>query len=102
LMYVGLSRVPINTDRFIAMHDAAFRYFGGCPEECVYDQTKRVVLHEQYRELTLNQAFHAYATAAGFRIQACEGCEFAPLWSQLSCSLMEPAELQFNGVTEVT
>ena len=73
LMHVGLSRVPINTDTFVAMHDAAFRYFGGCPEECVYDQTKLVVLHEQYRELTLNQAFHAYATAAGFRIQACEG-----------------------------
>ena len=73
LMYVGLSRVPINTDTFVAMHDAAFRYFGGCPEECVYDQTKLVVVHEQYRELTLNQAFHAYATAAGFRIHACEG-----------------------------
>lgn len=73
LMHVGLSRVPINTDTFVAMHDAAFRYFGGCPEECVYDQTKLVVLHEQYRELTLNQAFHAYASAAGFRIQACEG-----------------------------
>ena len=53
--------------------DAAFRYFGGRPEECVYDQTKLVVLHEQYRELDLNPAFAAYATAAGFRIYACEG-----------------------------
>ena len=73
LMYVGLSRQPINTDTFIQLHDAAFRYFGGCPEECVYDQTKLVVLHEQYRELELNQAFAAYATLAGFRIHACEG-----------------------------
>ncbi len=32
-----------------------------------------MVLHEQYRELELNQAFAAYATAAGFRIHACEG-----------------------------
>ena len=53
--------------------DAAFRYFGGRPEECVYDQTRLVVLHEQYRELDLNPAFAAYATAAGFRIHACEG-----------------------------
>ena len=53
--------------------DAAFRYFGGRPEECVYDQTKLVVLHEQYRELDLNPAFAAYATAAGFCIYACEG-----------------------------
>jgi len=73
LMHVSLSRTPVNTDTFIQMHDAAFRAFGGCPEECVYDQTKLVVLHEQYRELELNQAFHAYATAAGFRIHACEG-----------------------------
>ncbi len=68
LMYVGLSRGPVNTDTFIRMHDDAFRYFGGRPEECVYDQAKLVVLHEQYRELELNQQFHAYATGAGFRI----------------------------------
>ena len=73
LMYVGLSRTAIDTEAFIRLHDAAFRYFGGRPEECVYDQTKLVVLHEQYRELTLNQRFHAYATAAGFRIHACAG-----------------------------
>ena len=73
LMYVGLSREPVDTEAFIRMHDEAFRYFGGRPEECVYDQAKLVVLHEQYRELQLNQRFHAYATAAGFRIHACEG-----------------------------
>ena len=73
LMYVGLSRQPLDTAAFIRMHDAAFRYFGGRPEECVYDQSRLVVLHEQYRELELNQAFAAYATGAGFRIHACEG-----------------------------
>ena len=36
LMYVGTSRRPIDTETFIRLHDAAFRYFGGCPEECVY------------------------------------------------------------------
>jgi len=73
LMYVGLSPNPVSTETFIQMHDAAFRYFEGCPEECVYDQAKLVVVQEQYRELELNQRFHAYATTAGFRIQACEG-----------------------------
>lgn len=73
LMYVGLSPRPIDTATFVRLHDAAFHYFGGCPEECVYDQTRLVVLHEQYRELDLNPAFAAYATAAGFRIHACEG-----------------------------
>ena len=73
LMYVGLSPRPIDAVTFIRLHDAAFRYFGGRPEECVYDQTKLVVLHEQYRELDLSPAFAAYASAAGFRIHACEG-----------------------------
>lgn len=73
LMHVSLSDKPINTERLIQQHDAAFRYFGGMPEECVYDQTKWVVISETFRELDLNQRFHQYATAAGFRIHACEG-----------------------------
>lgn len=73
LMYVGLSFKPLDTTAFIQLHDEALRYFGGVTEECVYDQTKLVVLHEQYRELTLNQRFHEYATTAGFNIHVCEG-----------------------------
>ena len=73
LMYVGLAFKPLDTQTFIQLHDEALRYFGGAPEECVYDQTKLVVLSEQYRELTVNQRFHAFATTAGFRIYACEG-----------------------------
>lgn len=73
LMYVGLAFRPLDTQAFIQLHDEAMRYFGGQPEECVYDQTKLVVIDEQYRELTLNQRFHEYATAASFRIHACEG-----------------------------
>ena len=33
LMHVALSDRPIDTQRFIGMHDEAFRAFGGCPEE---------------------------------------------------------------------
>lgn len=73
LMYVALSRRVFDTQRFIAAHDEAFRYFGGCPKECVYDQTRMVVLEEQHRELTLNERFAHYATAAGFTVRACEG-----------------------------
>lgn len=73
LMHVSVSDKPIDTERFILMHDAAFRYFGGVTAECVYDQTKLVVIEEVYRELTVNARFNEYATQAGFRIQACEG-----------------------------
>lgn len=54
LMHVSLSDKPINTDRLNKQHDAAFRYFVGMPEECVYDQTKLVVISETFRKLNLN------------------------------------------------
>jgi transposase len=73
LMYVALSSRAIDTECFIRMHDAAFRYFDGVTAECVYDQTKLVVIEEVYRELSVNQRFQEYATQAGYRIQACEG-----------------------------
>jgi transposase len=73
LMYVAASARPIDTDALIRMHDAAFRYFGARPRECVYDQTKLVVIEESFRELRLNARFARYAASAGFRIRACEG-----------------------------
>src|SRR3546814_16488324 len=72
-MYVGLAFKPLDTATFIQLHDEALRYFGGLHEECVYDQTKLVVLSEQYRELTLNPRFHEFSTTSGFRTYACEG-----------------------------
>jgi hypothetical protein len=73
LMDVAASLRPIDTGELIRMHDAAFRYFGGQPKECVYDQTKLVVIEEAFRELRLNSRFARYATTAGFTIRACEG-----------------------------
>ena len=73
LMHVSFSRLPVNTDRFIQMHDEAFRYFQGIPEECVYDQTKLVVIKEQFREVTFNDRFYRYATQVGVDLRVCEG-----------------------------
>jgi transposase len=73
LMYVAARARPMDTAELIRLHEAAFRYFGGCPQECVYDQTRLVVLAETFRELSLNERFHRYATTVGFRIRAGEG-----------------------------
>jgi transposase len=73
LMYVSVSGRPVDAQRFVAMHDEAFRYFGGLPEECVYDQTKLVVVKEEFREVWFNEMFHHYAAAAGFDSRICEG-----------------------------
>jgi len=69
IAYVSVSSQPIGTQTLIYQHDAAFRYFGGRSQECVYDQTKLVVINEIFRELELNQRFHQYATGAGFHIR---------------------------------
>lgn len=73
LMYVATSFTPINTETFIRMHDETFRFFGGVPEECVYDQTKLVVIHEEFREVRYNEAFYHYATSARYDLRVCEG-----------------------------
>lgn len=73
LMYVSISKKPITTSKFIEMHNEAFSYFEGVPEECVYDQTKLVVIKEKYREVWHNEAFSQYAATVNFSIRVCEG-----------------------------
>ncbi len=73
MMYVGLSFIPLRTERFIQLHDEAFRFFRGVPAECVYDQTKLVAIKEEFREVWFNERFYQYATCSGFEIRVCEG-----------------------------
>lgn len=72
-LYVAISPKPVNTDDFIQMHDEAFRHFGGRVEHCVYDQTKLVVLREEFREVWFNERFYRYAGTVGFAARVCEG-----------------------------
>ncbi len=71
--YVHWSTTPYNTSRFIEAHREAFIYFEGIPSECVYDQTKLVVIQERYREVILNNQFHQFAAKTGFHPHVCEG-----------------------------
>jgi transposase len=73
LMFVSYSLKPLDTDIFIQMHEEAFRYFDGIPEECVYDQTKLVVIKEMFREVTFNDRFYHYASQIGLDIRVCKG-----------------------------
>jgi len=73
LMFVSYSLKPLDTDIFIQMHEDAFRYFDGIPEECVYDQTKLVVIKEMFREVTFNDRFYYYASRIGMDIRVCKG-----------------------------
>ena len=55
------------------MHEQAFRYFGSIPAECVYDQTKLVVIKEMFREVIFNDRFYHYAVQICLEIRVCKG-----------------------------
>jgi predicted transcriptional regulator len=73
IMYVFYETRPFNTEMFIKAHYEAFQFFEGVPYECIYDQTKLVVIREEYRELVLNDRFGKFALGSNFRVHACEG-----------------------------
>lgn len=73
LLYGSARARPIDTVMLIRLHDAAFRSLGGVGQEGVYAQAKRVVINEEFREVTLNQRLAEYATHAGFAGRACAG-----------------------------
>ncbi len=72
-LYCSWSFRPYNTKTFMEFHNEAFRYFGGIPEEIVYDQTKLVVIEEKYREVYFNEKYYEYATRMSFNPWVCEG-----------------------------
>jgi len=72
-VFVHFQTTPYNTDDFINAHLQAFQYYEGIAFEYVYDQTKMVVIKENYRELWLNEKFHQFALKSGFEVRVCEG-----------------------------
>ena len=73
MQFVYFTGRHFNTESFIKAHKAAFAYFGGVASEFVYDQTKLVVIREQYREVVFNQRFSQFALESGFTPHVCEG-----------------------------
>jgi transposase len=53
--------------------EAAFRYFGGVPQEVLFDNARALVTHHDAasREITFNDRLHAFARHWAFRPQAC-------------------------------
>ena len=62
---------------FLRMHEAAFSYLGGVPEEILYDNTKTVVLRlltdgvDERGEVKLNPTFADFARYWGFTPRLC-------------------------------
>jgi transposase len=80
LMILGYSRMryiefvtDMSTDTMVRCHINAFRYFGGYPEEILYDNMKQVVIKRlmKQEESTLNRQFEDFAGFYGFKPILC-------------------------------
>lgn len=80
LMILGYSRMryiefvtDMTTETLINCHNNAFRYFGGYPEEILYDNMKQVVIKRvlKQKDSTLNPLFKDFAGYYGFKPILC-------------------------------
>ena len=80
LMILGYSRMryiefvtDMSTNTLIRCHQNAFRYFGGYPEEILYDNMKQVVIKRllKQEDSTLNRQFENFAGFYGFKPILC-------------------------------
>lgn len=80
LMILGYSRMryiefvtDMSTNTLIRCHQNAFRYFGGYPEEILYDNMKQVVVKRllKQEDSTLNRQFEDFAGFYGFKPVLC-------------------------------
>jgi len=76
LMILGFSRVryiefvtDMTTDTLLRCHINAFRYFGGYPQEILYDNMKQVVVKRLLKQSdsTLNSQFEDFAGFYGYK-----------------------------------
>lgn len=62
---------PFTTMDAIRCHENAFRFYGGCPEEIVYDQDHLLTVSENAGDLILTSEFQAYVNERKFRVHLC-------------------------------
>lgn len=69
--YVEWKNRPFTTRDTIRAHENAFQYYGGMPEEIVYDQDHLITVSENAGDILLTGEFQAYQKQRKFRIYLC-------------------------------
>jgi transposase len=62
---------PFTTADVVRAHEEAFTFYGGLPEEIVYDQDHLLLVSENDGDLILTSEFAAYVDSRKFRIHMC-------------------------------
>lgn len=64
---------PFNAQDFVDVHNKAFQYFGGIPEEIVYDRTKVALINEnEDGTFKLCKTFEEYVEKVKFKPVFCK------------------------------
>ena len=62
---------PFTTSDIIRIHENAFEYYGGMPEEIVYDQDHVILVSENYGDLIYTREFAGYHQKRKFKVYMC-------------------------------
>lgn len=62
---------PFKTVDIIKIHENAFEYFGGYPEEAVYDQDTLILVSENHGDLIYTKEFASYLQRRQFNVRMC-------------------------------
>ena len=69
--YVLFQDQPFDTAATIEAHEKTFRFFGGMPQQVVYDQDKLMLVDENKGDLILTEGFRNYVQHRGFKLHFC-------------------------------
>jgi transposase len=66
---------PWTTRSFIEAHIKAFEFFGGRPQEIVYDQDKVLAVSENHGDIIYTDEFQIFKETIGFDVFLCHGAD---------------------------
>lgn len=69
--YVWFSDQYFTSELAIEAHEKAFAFFGGIPDEIVYDQDKVFIVSENKGDIILTDRFKAYVKERSFKLYFC-------------------------------
>ena len=66
---------PFTTETLIKAHIKAFDFYGGRPEEIVYDQDKVLAVSENHGDIIYTAGFQDFVNAMKFKVHLCHGSD---------------------------
>ena len=69
--FTYFSRSPFTSELTIYAHQLAFQFYGGKPQEIIYDQDKVLIHSENLGDVVLTKAFQAFVSSEHFKCVFC-------------------------------